>query len=132
MEKSLLYHSLIACALGGGFGAVFRYITYLYIIHAFEKQVFFGTLIVNILGSFLMGILYWLMIEKFKLDEVWRCLFMVGFLGAFTTFSSFSLDVLKMLQGGLLVQAFSYTIISVVSCIFAIFLGVVISRWFFP
>ena len=78
-----------------------------------------GTLVVNVLGSFLMGCLFVVLVEKGGLSSYWRDACMIGGLGAFTTFSAFSLDVFRLMQHGALYEALIYVAASVVICILA-------------
>jgi CrcB protein len=87
-----------------------------------------GTWVVNVSGSLLIGILYVLIAEKMTLPSEARALLVVGFLGAFTTFSTFSLDTLLLIQQGWLLQAITYIVSSVVVCILLTWLGMVLTR----
>jgi len=107
---------LLFIAFGGACGAVSRFLLSSWAHRLFESNWPLGTLIVNVLGSFLIGLLYEL-IEHQVLHPDWRSVLMVGFLGAFTTFSTFSLDTAAMLEQGLLVQALGYVVASTVLCI---------------
>ncbi|MGJ8582466.1 MAG: fluoride efflux transporter CrcB [Marinosulfonomonas sp.] len=112
--------TLVHVALGGAVGAMLRY--------SISSQVAFpfGTLIVNIVGSFVMGLALVLMVEK-GLDR-WVPLVMVGLLGGFTTFSSFSLDTLRLFESGRAVAALGYVAASVSLSIAAIVVAVVLMR----
>jgi CrcB protein len=87
-----------------------------------------GTLAVNVLGSFLIGMVYILISERMLLSEQWRAVLIVGYLGAFTTFSTFSLDALLLMQEGFIVQAFSYILASVALCLLCAWLGIAFMR----
>ena len=120
----------LAIAVGGALGAMARYaVTALLIppsIHRFP----FGTLTANVVGSFLMGFCYVLIVERTMLAPQWRHVFMVGFLGAFTTFSTFSLETFSLWQNGHLGTAFSYIVLSVFLCVAAVFLSVTLTQKF--
>ena len=89
----------LTIALGGALGALSRY----WMISVLGGGRFpWGTFTVNVLGSCLIGVMYVLISEKAVLSDQWRSLLMVGYLGAFTTFSSFSLDALLLLQAAML------------------------------
>ncbi len=115
----------LTIALGGALGALSRY----WLISALGASRFpWGTFAVNVLGSCLIGVLYVLISEKAVLSDQWRSLLMVGYLGAFTTFSSFSLDALLLLQEGRLLQAALYVVGSVALCLAGAWLGMVLMR----
>ena len=80
------------------------------------------------LGSFAMGILFVLILEKGLLPPEWRGVLMIGFLGAFTTFSTFSLDALGLWQNGHLFLALVYALGTVVLCLAAITVAVWLTR----
>jgi len=113
-------------ALGGACGASLRFYIYQLVLNSLGKGFPFATLMVNISGSFLMGLLYQL-IEQGILDiNVHRTLIGIGFLGAFTTFSTFSLDSLLLLQQGEVVKAMINILLNVSLCIAAAGLGLYI------
>ncbi|MEX2130364.1 MAG: fluoride efflux transporter CrcB [Pseudohongiellaceae bacterium] len=122
------YYLIIAT--GGAFGAVSRYalsgFAEKYNTTAFPV----GTFLVNLIGSLLIGIVAILLLEKFPLDQHLRPLVIVGFLGAFTTFSTFSLEVVLLLQQGNYTTAGSYLAMSVVTCVLATWAGMQLARTF--
>jgi CrcB protein len=83
---------------------------------------------VNLLGSFLIGLLYILFAEKLSVADQWRPVIITGFLGAMTTFSTFSLDALLLFQQGHYNTALFYVLSSVMICIFAAYVGMQIAR----
>lgn len=120
-----------AVAIGGALGATSRYWVYVMLENTerFNQSIFpYATLSVNGLGSLLLGISYVVLLEKLQLAAEWRAAIMVGFLGAFTTFSTFSMDALGLLQDGNVVRGMLYIIISVVLCIVVAWLGMTITR----
>jgi len=112
-----------AVAIGGGLGAVARYALTVYLFPLASNRFPVGTLTANIIGSLLMGVLYVLIIEKGSLPAEARGWLMVGFLGAFTTFSTFVLDAVTLWQNGHSALALSYALISVFACILAVAVG---------
>jgi len=120
----------IAIALGGALGAMARFAmtnfsaTYVESSLLMNSRFPLGTLLVNVLGSALIGVCYVLIIEKGALAPEWRHVLMVGFLGAFTTFSTFSLDALNMWQNGHQILALSYVSITFVASLVAVAVSV--------
>ena len=110
-------------AIGGAFGASFRFFISQLILNWLGKGFPFATLMVNISGSFIMGLLYGLIEEGVIELSVARTLIGIGFLGAFTTFSTFSLDTLLLIQQGDIVKAIVNVLLNVLLCISAAGLG---------
>jgi CrcB protein len=118
----------LAVALGGALGAVSRYWLIAAVSNASNHRFPWGTLVVNVLGSLVIGVMYVLISERMVLSEQWRAVLIVGYLGAFTTFSTFSLDALLLLQEGFVLQALTYIVSSVVICLLCAWLGIVLMR----
>ncbi|MBU2712238.1 fluoride efflux transporter CrcB [Zooshikella harenae] len=114
---------LLIIGLGGALGAMARYSVYFIYATTGGKLFPLPTLLVNVVGSFLIGIAYYAIVERLQLQAVWRNGLIVGFLGAFTTFSTYSLDALRILQNGELSIALGYLLLSVVLCLIATWLG---------
>ena len=112
--------AILQAALGGAIGASVRFVVAGYVVFPL------GTLLVNIVGSFLMGIAYAGLAEKDL--ERWIPFVMAGILGGFTTFSAFSLDTLKLFESGRMGAAGGYVIASVTLSIFALIFGVGLTR----
>jgi CrcB protein len=119
---------LLFVALGGAGGAVARYLLAKAVHNWTNHHIPFGTMAVNVLGSFLIGILYVLIVEKMIIHEDWRGVLMVGFLGAFTTFSTFSLESLALMENGHIGSALFYILASVTLCILAVWFAAVLTR----
>jgi len=118
----------IAVAVGGALGAMARYAISTWIFQVSSHKFPYATLTVNVLGSFVMGILFVVIIERSALPVEMRSLWMIGFLGAFTTFSTFSLDALGLWQNGHLFMALLYVLATVVLCLLAISSSVWLTR----
>jgi len=117
-------------AIGGATGASLRFFISQLILNWLGKGFPFATLMVNISGSLIMGLLYGL-IEQGNLEvHIYRTLIGIGFLGAFTTFSTFSLDTLLLFQQGEMIKAILNIILNVTLCILAAALGMYIVSLF--
>ena len=120
--------ALIFIAIGGAVGAVLRYGASLGVHAVLGRGFPYGTLFVNVSGSLLMGILSVLMLERFDIGPEWRAAVLVGVLGSFTTFSTFSIETLNLLEQGDLMRAMSNIVLSVLVCLVAVWFGVLIGR----
>lgn len=121
-------NNLLAIALGGSLGALSRYGVDVLVANMFGRTFPHGTLLINVSGSFLIGIMYVLVIEHMEMHPIWRHIVMVGFLGAYTTFSTFSLESVRMLEQGQMVAAGFYVLSSVVLCLLGTWLGLAVAR----
>ena len=109
--------NLIAIFTGGGIGAVTRYLISFNMAKYFEINLPAATFVVNIIGSFIIGFLYFLFIEKADLSPALKLALTVGFCGGLTTFSTFSLELFEMIGNQQFIPAFSYAILSVTVCL---------------
>ena len=117
-------------AIGGASGASLRFFISQLILNWLGKGFPFATLVVNISGSLIMGFLYGL-IEQGNIEvHIYRTLVGIGFLGAFTTFSTFSLDTVLLLQQGELIKAMLNIFLNVTLCVLAAALGMFIVSLF--
>lgn len=114
-------------AAGGSIGALCRFWVANGIYAWLGRDFPHGTLVVNVSGCFLMGFLSELLLQRFPLPE-YRAAILVGFLGAYTTFSSFSLETLYLFEQGGFLKAFLNVFLSVLFCLAAVWLGVLIGR----
>lgn len=118
----------IAIALGGAAGALARWLmstgVHRWLGHAFP----WGTLAVNIAGSFAMGLMAVLLVERLAVGPAWRAGILVGFLGAFTTFSTFALETVALANDGTNLRAAANIVVSVGACVLAALLGVQVAR----
>jgi len=123
--------NVLAVAAGGATGAVARYWLTSALYKHFGSDFPYGTVGVNVLGSLLMGVLFVFVMER-PLPDVWRLALAVGLLGAFTTFSTFSLDTLILIEAGEMMRALTNITASVVLCLLAVFAGVALARAMLP
>jgi len=108
---------LLFIALGGATGAVSRYLLANWAHELWEGKLPVGTLLVNMLGSFAIGVVYVLLVERQIIHADWRGVLMVGFLGAFTTFSTFSLETISLIEAGHIAHALAYMMGSAIICV---------------
>lgn len=120
----------LAIACGGAVGALLRFLTNNWVNQWFGKPFPYGVLAVNILGSFLIGLLMaYFMGKGMQSTAVARGL-VIGVLGAFTTFSTFSLDTFLLLEQGRWLAASANVVANVVLCLLAVWLGMWLARFF--
>ncbi|WKD51181.1 fluoride efflux transporter CrcB [Microbulbifer spongiae] len=121
----------LAIALGGALGAMLRHLITVWSYPVFSGKFPLGTLIVNVLGSFLIGIAYILIAHRAMLGEEWRLLLMTGLFGALTTFSTFSLESLILWHNGQPFVAIGYILGSLVCCLAATGAAVALTARYF-
>lgn len=112
-------------AIGGIVGANARFLVSTWSANRIGIDFPYGTLIVNASGSFLMGLLLTLVADRFAGDASARALLATGFLGAYTTFSTFSYETVALVQHGALGPAVAYVAASLIGGLIAVFAGVV-------
>ena len=120
--------SIIFIAIGGAAGSLCRYGMSNGIYLLLGRSFPYGTLAVNILGSFVMGIVYILMIERASISEELRAGITIGLLGAFTTFSTFSIETINLIESGEILKAGLNILFSVTLCVVGCWLGMNLSR----
>lgn len=109
-------------------GSVSRFAIGRYSAQYFQHDWPWATFSVNALGSFAIGMVYVVITEKTALHNDSRYLLIVGFLGAFTTFSTFALETVTLFEGGRWLLALSYVFITVISCVLGCGLGMLLMR----
>ncbi|EGV52420.1 fluoride efflux transporter CrcB [Candidatus Endoriftia persephone] len=119
---------MIAIAAGGAVGALFRFWVSSGVYGLLGRAFPFGTLAVNLIGSLLMGFLYVYLLERASVGPELRAALLVGLLGAFTTFSTFSIETLNLLEQADYLKAMLNVLISVIACLAACWLGLTLGR----
>lgn len=122
-----MYHVLLV-AVGGAIGASARHLAGLGALRLWGPNFPWGTLVINIAGSFAMGVFIEMLARRFGTSNEVRLFVATGVLGGFTTFSSFSLEVAVLWERGAALPALGYTLASMVGAILALFLGLWLVR----
>ena len=110
-------------AVGGATGACLRFFLSQLMLQWFGKGFPFGTLLVNVIGSFTLGLIYSLIEQGHVEIVLWRTAIGIGLLGALTTFSTFTVDTLLLMQQGLWLKGILNIILNLTCCLFAAWLG---------
>lgn len=119
---------LLWISLGGALGSVLRYVIHTRIDQLYGASFPLGILTINIIGSFLMGALAWVFSSQIHWSEAYRAAVLVGLLGGFTTFSTFSNNTLQLFMRGEYVTAGLNIVLSVVLCIIAAGAGLYLAK----
>jgi len=118
------YLPMLAISLGGILGANTRYFVTLYIAERFGNAFPYGTLLINVTGSLVIGFFLTLATERLSLDPLWRLFFATGFLGAYTTFSSYTFEAAQLARDGAYGLALLYLFGSVAAGMAGVFVGI--------
>jgi len=124
------FYKLVMVALGGMVGSVARYITIRSVDEKLNTVFPYGTLAVNLVGSFILGLVYVVASRKLAMTEHWRIFLGAGFCGGLTTFSTFAWENAVLIQGRNLGIAAAYIIGSIVLGVISVFLGMMVGRSF--
>ncbi len=119
---------ILLVAAGGALGSVLRYLVGLWTLRSFGPSFPWGTLTVNITGSFLIGVFAEVIARKFGASAEMRVFLITGILGGYTTFSAFSLDAITLFERGEPVTALIYVVSSVLLSALAVFAGLALMR----
>lgn len=124
----MMMNQVLAIAIGGAAGALLRFWLSTSMYGLLGRSFPYGTLSVNVLGSFLIGFLFIVLLERMQVTSYWRAGILIGVLGAFTTFSTFSIETLNLIEDGSLMKAALNVVLSVVLCLGSTWFGVVLGR----
>jgi len=114
----------LAISLGGILGANARYLISLYVAERFGTAFPYGTFLINVTGSLVIGFFLTLAVEKLAIDPLWRLFFATGFLGAYTTFSTYTYEAAVLLRAGSYGPALLYLFGSVLVGMVGVFAGI--------
>ena len=118
----------IALMVAGGLGVLLRHGVGKMMINLQWTALPYGTLLANLVGCFLIGLLSWLLVNRWEASEQFQIIILTGFLGGFTTFSAFSLETIAMFQHGTALKAVVYISLKVISCILMCMLGLLLAK----
>ena len=118
---------VLVVGLGGAVGAILRWWVGVLMSHLLAP-VFLGTLVVNLAGSFLVGVLLIWFQGKLPINDVLRTGIVVGLLGGFTTYSAFSMEAVNMMMAGFYGRASAYVVVTVAVCLVGTWTGVMLGR----
>ena len=121
--------AVLLVALGGGIGSAARYLVGGWFASRFGPAFPYGTFSINVSGSFIIGFFLALAQERLPLGPSWRLFFAVGFVGGYTTFSTFEYESIRLLQDRELLLAALYMVGSVVTGAFAAIAGIALGNW---
>jgi CrcB protein len=119
---------ILSIAAGGALGALSRFYVSGWVYGRLGRTFPFGTLAVNALGSLIMGLCAVLLVDRLPAPPAVRAFMLVGFLGAFTTFSTFSVETLGLIEQGESLRALLNVLVSVVICVTAAWVGMAAGR----
>lgn len=121
--------NFLMVAVGGALGSVLRYSTGFAVAQVWPQHLYISTVLVNIIGSFLIGCAFSWFIQRPDVSEMAPLLLMTGLLGGFTTFSTFSLDALRIFNEGQHIQALLYMGVTLVGGLLATWLGMALIKF---
>ena len=118
---------VLVVGFGGAVGAILRWWVGVFMNHLLAPA-FVGTVVVNLAGSFMIGLLLIWFQGRLPISDVLRTGILVGLLGGFTTYSAFSMETVNMMMAGLYGRASAYVVVTVVVCLMGTWAGVMLGR----
>jgi CrcB protein len=121
-------NTILLVGTGGFFGSIARYVTVRLVDEKFNSLFPYGTLIVNLAGSFILGLIMGLVYKQASINNNWKLFLTTGFCGGFTTFSAFAYENVNLFEQKLITISVGYILVSVVLGFCAVFAGVMLGR----
>jgi CrcB protein len=118
----------VMVGIGGFIGAIARFVLGSYIGNRFGTRFPYGTFVINMSGSFLLGMVMAVLTQKTDASPNWRYLVPIGFIGAYTTFSTFEYETLRTVQDGQMLMAFANVALSIIVGFGAVWAGILVGR----
>ena len=122
----------LAIAIGGAFGAMARYGLAMFVVERIASRFPYGTLIINVTGSFIIGFFMTFLSQRIHFHPNWTLAIVVGFVGAYTTFSTFEYEIFKLIDDGKLTTGIGYLLMSLVLGFVAVWFGIKLAGQFRP
>lgn len=129
-ENMEIFTRILSVAIGGALGAVARYLVNVSPVSNLFEKFPFPTFLINVSGSFLVGFLLILLTDKIQVNGNLRMAVIVGFLGAFTTFSTFEAEIWGLIKDGNFFIAFAYLFLSILCGFVGVVAGVRLAEQF--
>jgi len=123
-----MIRTILLIGLGGGIGSIFRYLTSVFVAKYYANNFPLATFLTNILGCFFIGIIMGLLAKSQFGSQDLKWFLVTGFCGGYTTFSAFGYENINLMQNGNSVLAFGYIAMSIIIGLFAVWLGLFLTR----